>query len=298
MKRILSPKLILIISASIVLLLSLLIFRPKEKTVTQKTLTPVASITHAHGLAVNPTDNSKIYIATHEGLFTLIDEKEMYQVGQSKDDYMGFTAHPNNPDIFYSSGHPVAGGNIGFQKSTDGAFEWKKVSDGNEGPVDFHALTISPIDTNLLYGWYRGNIQRSTDEGNTWQSIRTANPIVNLVADTADKDTLYASGPRGLQKSTDGGQTFTTLLVGFTSAIAVNPSNAKHVFTYNEKLQLAESKDGGQTWQTRPQDFSGQTPLFMAFYKADPKIAYLLTEKSNLFKSTDGGQTWLNITKS
>lgn len=287
---------IIVIALIVVVIGVVVTFKPADKPKMQEhKLIPVSSITHGHGLAVDPNDSSKVYIATHEGLLTLQNEKDLYQVGTSKDDYMGFSAHPTKSNTFFSSGHPTAGGNIGFQKSEDGAYNWQHVSDGNDGPVDFHALTVSPTDPTVFYGWFRGNIQRSNDEGKTWRNFRTSYPIVNLAADTKDKNTVYAAGPRGLQKSTDGGKTFMQLLDGFTAATAVDPSDNQHVLTFNEMLKLAESTDGGKTWQKLNQDFGDQTPLFIAFYRSNPKIAYLITEQNRLYKSQDGGKTWTEV---
>ncbi|MBI2030127.1 exo-alpha-sialidase, partial [Candidatus Kaiserbacteria bacterium] len=50
----------------------------------------------------------------------LENEKDLYRVGKSRDDYMGFSPHPTEADVFFTSGHPSRGGNLGFQKSDDG----------------------------------------------------------------------------------------------------------------------------------------------------------------------------------
>ncbi len=134
-------------------------------------LIPADAITHGHGLSVDVNDPNKLYIATHHGLMVLINDKELYSLSNKKDDYMGFSPHPNDSKILYSSGHPESGGNLGFQKSQDGGFTWEKVSDGLEGPVDFHAMTVSPVNPNLIFGWYHGNLQRSINQGKTWKSF-------------------------------------------------------------------------------------------------------------------------------
>ena len=80
-------------------------------------LYPEQSIAHGHGLAIDIADPNKLYIATHHGLLVLMNEKDLYRVGKSKDDYMGFSTHPTEANVVFSSGHPSSGGNIGFQKS-------------------------------------------------------------------------------------------------------------------------------------------------------------------------------------
>jgi len=85
----------------------------------QSNLTPEESISHGHGLAVDVKDSNKLYIATHYGLFVLINEKNLYRIGKSRDDYMGFVVHPTEPNVFFTSGHPAKGGNLGVQRSDD-----------------------------------------------------------------------------------------------------------------------------------------------------------------------------------
>lgn len=259
-------------------------------------LIPIDSITHGHGLTVDVTDSNKLYIATHHGLLVLVNDKDLYQVGEKKDDYMGFSPHPTDSKIFFSSGHPSNGGNLGFQKSLDGGFTWKKVSDGLNGPVDFHAMTVSPATPNLAFGWYRGELQRSTDGGNSWELAGSTNfPVVGLAADPKDENIVYAASPQGLMISKDKGKEWNQLLNGFVSTVAINPQDSQRIISYSEKQQLAKSNDSGQTWEKINADFAGETPLFISFSRQAPEIIYILTERNGLYKSLDNGTNWNKI---
>lgn len=262
-------------------------------------LYPEQAITHGHGLAVDVNDGSKLYIATHHGLLLLQNEKDLYRVGKSKDDYMGFSPHPAEANVFFSSGHPSLGGNIGFQKSEDSGVTWKKVSNGVNGPVDFHAMAVSPVNSNLVYGWYQGNLQRSTDQGKTWEIVNRELLLVYLTADTEDENTVYAATPQGqgVIISRDKGATWTSLSPalegGAVSVIAIHPRDSKILLTFSEKLGgLGRSTDGGTTWNTVSGGFSGGTILHIAFSRSEPNIAYALTHENKLYKSVDAGNTW------
>jgi hypothetical protein len=79
-------------------------------------LTPVPSISyqshnHIHGLGFD-SKNNRLFIATHYGIF-IWKEGKLFQLGQSRDDFMGFSLHPSNFDLIYTSGHPKSGGNMG-----------------------------------------------------------------------------------------------------------------------------------------------------------------------------------------
>lgn len=273
--------------------------QPKKETQSpsaSQNLIPVSEITHGHGLAVDVSDSSKIYIATHHGLLLLQNEKDLYQVGKSQDDYMGFSPHPTNAKAFFASGHPSTGGNIGFQKSEDGGFTWKKISDGLNGPVDFHAMTVSSVNPALIFGWYRGTIQRSTDGGKNWQIVsNTTFPIVGLVASPKDENIVYAVSPQGLMVSKNQGKDWMILFSGFASTIAINPQDSQKLISFSEKLKLVRSNDGGKNWEPVNESYNGETPLHTAFDKQKPEIIYALTEKNSLYKSQDAGATWNKI---
>ena len=260
---------------------------------------PETDITHAHGLAVDGKDPNRLYVATHHGLLVLINEKNLYRIGQSRDDYMGFSSHPADPRIFFSSGHPQRGGNIGFARSVDGAVTWQKVSDGVGGPVDFHAMAVSGANPNLIYGWYGGNLQKSTDQGKTWQVVGATNFVaVRLAADPQDENKIYAASPQGLFVSSNQGTSWQPIgeFAGdFVATVAVDPTNGQNLLAFSEKRKLSVSRNSGSSWESQQENFEGGTILHLAFDPQNPATVYALTEKNILFKSLDGGDTWNKI---
>jgi len=260
------------------------------------------SITHGHGLAVGVADQNKLYIATHHGLLVLMNEKDLYRVGKSEDDYMGFSMHPTEANVAFSSGHPSLGGNIGFQKSEDGGVTWQKISSGVNGPVDFHAMTVSSVNPNLIYGWYQGNLQRSNDQGKTWEIVNSDLLPVYLAADTQNENVVYAatSQGQGIVVSRDKGVTWSSLSAelekGAVSVLAIHPQDAKILLTFSEKLGgLGKSTDNGKTWKKVNEGFNGETILHIAFSRSNPSIIYALTHENRVYKSTDTGDTWAQI---
>jgi photosystem II stability/assembly factor-like uncharacterized protein len=136
-------------------------------------LTPVGSISyqfhnHIHGIGYD-SHNQRLFVATHYGIFVW-QERQLFQLGQSRDDFMGFSSHPSDPNIIYTSGHPAKGGNLGVLKSEDGGVTFRQIFRGLKGEtVDFHAMTISPANPTILYGWFMERLYRTKDGGKTWQ---------------------------------------------------------------------------------------------------------------------------------
>jgi hypothetical protein len=63
---------------------------------------------------------------------------------------MGFSLHPSNPDVIYTSGHPKSGGNLGVMKSVDGGMIFERIFLGLSGEsVDFHSMIISPANPHI-----------------------------------------------------------------------------------------------------------------------------------------------------
>ena len=262
-------------------------------------LTSVDSISHSHGLAVDIEDPTKLYIATHEGLLLLQDEKDLYRIGDTENDLMGFTVDAKNPKTFYSSGHPSYGGNIGFQKTMDGGETWQKVSDGINGPVDFHTMTVSPVDSNIVYGLFSGQIQKSTDGGSSWTLLNNQpGKIIALLADIVDVKTLYASTQQGLWVSKDGGESWELLSDQLKSSVVIsmaqNPKEGAQMLSFSDTLGLASSNDGGKTWTTLAS--APNTVLyFIAFSTSNPQMVYVIDENNQIYKSQDSGLTWEKI---
>lgn len=262
-------------------------------------MTTVKSISHPHGLAVDIQDPNKVYIATHEGLLLLQDGNDLYRIGESSNDLMGFTVDGKNPKIFYSSGHPSGGGNMGFQKTVDGGETWEKISDGINGPVDFHTMTVSPVDSNIIYGLFGGRIQKSTDGGSSWVILQNQpEKIIALVADAADAKMVYASTQQGIWVSADGAESWNELSDQLKSStvisLAQNSKDTNKMLSFTNSLGLAASSDGGKTWASLA-SAPNAVLYFIAFSPSNPQMVYAIDENNLVYKSEDSGQTWGKI---
>ena len=138
--------------------------------------------THIHGIGVDRADPSRLYLATHHGLFVASPDGTVTRVSENQNDYMGFTPHPTDPGLLYASGHPEGGGNLGVIASRDGGRTWEQVLFRSEdaGAID---LSLDPHNPRTLYaafwetrrtpwslssGGLGSGIFKSNDGGDIW----------------------------------------------------------------------------------------------------------------------------------
>ncbi len=274
---------------------------PFKDLTTDSDLATTDEFEHSHGLAVDVASSTRLYIATHNGLDILINDSSLYRVGKNSDDQMAFVAHPKNSNVLFVSGHPATGGNIGVQKSEDGGVTWKKLADGVNGPVDFHAMTISPVNPDLLYGWYGGTLQRSGDAGVTWKlaAAKNLSQVISLTADPQKADRLYAGTASGIMVSDDNGDTWIVWSEKFRRdsaiALAFNPKNTIEAIVSTKQQGFLKTTDDGKTWKSMDLPEANGLALFVAYDPQSPSNVYALLTDQSLYKSTNGGDVWKKI---
>lgn len=255
--------------------------------------------THVHGLAVDRGNSSRVFVATHHGLLVLENDISLSYAGRSRDDFMGFSPHPTDPNVLFSSGHPSFGGNLGVQKSTDGGVNWEKISNGgSRGTVDFHAMAAHPADVNLLFGWYGGNLHRSTDGGETWEIIAQMPPTLSLAGDPGNADVLYAGTQQGFLRSPDKGETWSTVpALQNVTVLDIEPVPTRGgllLSTAQGVQEFSPGSDGSMITNVLGTLPGTEPAMHIAVDPNAPQVVYAIAGHS-LYKSTDGGATWQTV---
>lgn len=264
------------------------------------TVEALAGATHFHGIAVDPADPSRLYLATHHGLYAVAPDGTAERLSPVLD-FMGFTPHPTDPLILYASGHPAGGGNLGFIASEDGGRSWSQLAEGAGGPVDFHQMDVSPADPETIYGTYGGNLQISRDGGKEWQVVGPApQGLMDLAASSTDPAMLYAATQSGLLKSEDGGRTWQDAywLRQPATMMHVTPDGA--VYAYLVGTGLIRTTEPKLTWQTVSGSFGDEYVLHFAVDPTTEGQLYAVTmhpqtHRQSIVASRDGGKTWLPL---
>ncbi len=260
---------------------------------------------HGVGIFLSGSDDS-LYLATHNGLFKKNVGTGWTLVGSDTSDLMGFTISHTREGVMYSSGHPPAmNGNLGFRKSTDGGITWQTISNVKDRPVDFHAMTASAADENIIYGSPGGGSELfiTTDEGKTWSRASLPDRIISLTAHPLDKNTVFAGTVSGLFSSSDQGKNWNFVDVVNGAVLGVGFTDGNTVYAFASPQQgngyIVKSTDGGSTWIKT----QGQIPQAAALFNFAPgrsdDVYAIVMQKAPLggiaasvYKSSDGGQSW------
>lgn len=258
--------------------------------------TPVSSVTHVHGLAVSPTNSRVVFVATHHGLFKLLDDERFVRVGTVTWDLMGFSLHPDDPGIAWSSGHArPSAPNIGVARTEDGGCTWKVV--GLKGLVDFHALAVSPANPDLLFGQY-DLFYTSSNGAKRWTSVRGAPGAFAVAPHPEDTNIVLMATKNGLYRSEDVGRTWQAVasLPGLVTGVAYARADPDIVLAYVAGQGLVRSDDGGESWERHEFPTTGQeVGLHFAPDPRNAAVFYAATSQSRLFKTEDGGESWAQV---
>jgi photosystem II stability/assembly factor-like uncharacterized protein len=195
---------------------------------------------------------------------------------------------PENDDHFFI-GTAVGG----VFRTLDRGKSWVNVTDDFEIEPSVGNLAIAPSNASRIYlgtgeangsatsGAFFGNgVFRSTDNGDTWESIGLTNSghIGRIVVDPTDENrvfvaatgTLYSkNNERGIYRTTDGGANWEQVLFVSDSTalidVAINPENPDILFAASwERIRYPWIRDyGGET--------------------------------SGVYRSLDGGDTWVKL---
>lgn len=239
-------------------------------------------LSHVHGLGVDPADG-RVYVATHNGVYTVAKGGKPKLVGDSRDDFMGFTVTGEN--TFVASGHGAEGGdrpgNVGLIESKDAGRTW--TSRSLSGEADFHSLDSA---RGTVYGYEGGRVRVSSDL-KSWDDRATLDALDLAVSPAGDR--LLATTADGVVASSDGGRTFGKG-AGPVQAFLSWPAE-KSLFGIGTSGELSSSADGGTSWKELTTVPGGQ-PQALTAVNADHVLAATTT---GVYESRDGGRTFSEL---
>jgi photosystem II stability/assembly factor-like uncharacterized protein len=263
----------------------------------RQSLASLARVTHFHGIAVDPQDSSRLFLATHHGFYAVTLDGQAERISEHPDDFMGFSVPAGGAGLLYASGHPAQGGNLGVMASGDGGRTWRQISPGLNGPVDFHQMAVSQADPKVMVGAY-GVLQMSQDGGTTWAMAgREPDGLVDIAissraVSSRSAPTIYAATRTGLLVSRDGGKSWTPAHpkpILFT-LVESGPGGSLYAFAVGAGFLRADEE--GLTWTALNNGFGERVLLHLAIDPRAPARLYGAAQDNTLWMSADGGRNW------
>jgi photosystem II stability/assembly factor-like uncharacterized protein len=255
----------------------------------------LARTTHFHGIAVDRADPSRIYLATHHGLFVASRDGVATRVSQSRDDVMSFVPHPTNPSVFYGSGHAGREGDLGVIVSEDAGRTWTKIGEGVEGSGQFHHIAISQTNPNILYGVFTG-LQVSKDGGRSWAHT---GPVPEGLTDLAvagkSAAMVYAATESGLMMSHNQGQSWEPAHAARQPATVVQAAPNGDVYAFIVGVGLLRSNETERRWRFVQNPFGERYPVHLAVDLSNAENLYVILNTSEILASEDSGLNWATL---
>lgn len=271
----------------------------------------VASFPDVHGLAVDPHDPDVLWVGSHGLLIKVTDRTQWTRVGRAHYDLMGFNVHPVHAGVLLTSGHPGPGdprpNPLGVEISRDGGQTWTPLA--LAGQADFHSMSISPADPNVIYAWSvtgQAGFYRSRAGGRTWELVVTSalQRVFALAASPARAHEVFAGTASGLLRSTDGGVTWSQVSPRLTglpvTAVAVHRAHPSVIYAYvaDPQAGLLRSTDAGKTWTPLGLYLGARDAVaHLALHPIELDALYYATFGNDLFWTTDAGKTRIRLAR-
>ena len=203
----------------------------------------------------------------------------------------------------------LGGDTEGIFSSEDGGQSWTV---RNEGLRDFWVETIlyDPTDPDVIYVGGRSGVYKSTDQGKSWQWLRTGFPAVSgssysapvsaLAMDPVNPSVIYAGigsprdglGKQGaIYKSVDGGNTWsqvnavggglpadalmTSLFFHPTNQTAAPGASTSRTLYLSSQYGFFVSTDGGVSWTASNAGLPHTNVARVAVSRSRPEVMYL-----------------------
>jgi hypothetical protein len=248
---------------------------------------PVATapgIVHIHGLGVDPA-GGELLIATHNGLWQVPEgAAEAEPVGDSRDDFMGFTVL--GPGSYLASGHPSPDSAqpplLGLQVSSDGGESWQSRS--LLGEADLHVLRASGT---RVYGVDSGTgaFLVSSDSGGSWQQRQLPAPAFDMAISPNDPESLVAATQEGLFASDDAGSSWRRLAADKVGLLTWPEEQT--LLLVDATGQVMSSSDGGSKFRR-----TGKLGAPPEAFGSGGGNVLAAVEGGRVLSSSDDGKSW------
>jgi photosystem II stability/assembly factor-like uncharacterized protein len=247
---------------------------------------PATGLPHTpdyHALLVSPTDDQRILLGTHAGLYETTDGGRTWQEGSlGGNDAMNLVRARGGR--IWAAGHNV------LFASDDGGRAWTAVRPDGLPSLDLHGFAAHPRDGGRLLAAVAGEgLYGSVDGGRTFALVseEVGSNVFGLTV-TPTGRILAADPSGGVYASDDEGRTWNVVLIEPAIGVVVNPDQPRTLLATGRGIFL--SRDEGSSWQAVLVKEGGFGPV--AWAPSDPRVGYAIGPERTLYSTRDGGAIW------
>jgi photosystem II stability/assembly factor-like uncharacterized protein len=256
-----------------------------------------------------------------------IGEREVYTLNcQEVAGRLRLYAGTQPAHLFYSDDLGRSWTELPGLRQVPGVEKWTFPGPPHQGHVK--CLAFDPRRSDTIYAAVEvGGFLRSTDGGNSWQTVAGLNPDAHRVLVVpSDPGKVYLVMPTtngaptdiaGVCVSRDGGENWTSLTprdfrIGYVDPILVHPADGMMIFTAGAKTgpgtwrkthtadaRIARSRDGGKNWDILtgglPEHIRGNIEGMAMDAWNGGFALFAGTTDGEVFCSTDEGERWQKI---
>jgi photosystem II stability/assembly factor-like uncharacterized protein len=165
---------------------------------------------------------------------------------------------PNNSDRLFGV---AQGGGLWRLDSINAypAANWTPLSDSHAS-LSGYGVAVAPTNSSIVYLAEGGNLLRSTDGGNSWNSVANSlwidqgpwsHSARKVAIDPANADRIFVASNTGLSRSVDGAVTWKQVIAGDVTDVAIDPGDSSIIYAAQRAVGIVKSSDGGTTWTAR-----------------------------------------------
>lgn len=172
-----------------------------------------------------------------------------------------------------------------------------------------HISDLAANGTTLFAATSFNGIMRSTDGGETWESVGlkseswlNAIPLTSIAISHDTQETIYAGTyEQGVYVSTDNGESWSKtpspVPENQVAVIAVDPVQPSRVLVGTYGKGLYETEDGGQNWTSLTEFYDSDLDVTEIFFSPhDPDLIIIGDCCAGVIVSRDGGANWTAAT--